>query len=137
MKILNKSIEKNYEEFGRKKFYHEAYLQEKIANKKVYNTPGDMIKLKYMNYIPVMKEDKLIAKYHKCSESIVLTDNNYPYYVEAEHKLLWSSKELNNDEVNNILAKKLFGKEFIYFRNPPHMRSIPNLFHIHIFIKKE
>ena len=70
-----------------------------------------------------------------------LCPNDFPYFVEDEvqHWCLWKLQE--NVVVNDIMIakKELFEKldveEFIHFVNPPHLKSIPQIDHAHIFIR--
>lgn len=147
MKIINKTVsweslnsmlaDNDLSLMGREEKYVELYKKEKVLNKEIFNSPEDMIKIRCLDYLPIRRNDKLYAFYYRnLSKKMKLTDNKYPYNVDAHHKILWSEKELKHNDIVKILSLILKDKKYIYFRNPPHLRSIPNLFHIHIFIKK-
>lgn len=146
--ILDKSItwenlkvflqEKNYKSFGRSILYDAAYEREKKINNIIYNSPEDVIKIKYLNYWSTMNENKkLCAVRNKLSKKIAITMNLFPYYVEADHMLFWSEKELKQQEIQEYLGKHFGKREFIFFRNPPERRTVPNLFHVQVFVKSE
>mmetsp|Transcript_2743 Transcript_2743/g.3827 ORF Transcript_2743/g.3827 Transcript_2743/m.3827 type:complete len:243 (-) Transcript_2743:1303-2031(-) len=69
--------------------------------------------------------------------------NDFPYYVEdnVQHWCLWKLKD--NVDVDDIsfarkeLYKALDVEEFIHFVNPPHLKSIPEIDHAHIFVRLE
>ena len=137
-KDLNIMLSKNdLSLLGRTKKHIEMYNKEKKINKVIFNSPEDMIKIRCLDYLPIQQNNKLYAQFYpNLSKKINITDNKYPYNVEAYHKILWCEQELSNEQIRKLLSVILRDKEYTYFRNPPHLRSIPNLFHIHIFIKK-
>ncbi|KAJ3327741.1 hypothetical protein HDU76_011221 [Blyttiomyces sp. JEL0837] len=69
----------------------------------------------------------------------VLRPNDFPYATDAsqqiQHMVLWSigEHELDPAEVEAILRSKIPGHEFIYFINPPHRKTIPEINHYHVF----
>tara|TARA_Y100000591_G_C21461031_1_gene510848 strand:- start:68 stop:484 length:417 start_codon:yes stop_codon:yes gene_type:complete len=75
-------------------------------------------------------KDQLLMK------SYVFEKNKYPYNVQAEHWVLWLSYSMSNDEIEYILDKELMGKEYKYYENPVYLRSVPDVIHYHVFIRK-
>tara|TARA_R110002050_G_scaffold76285_6_gene163048 strand:- start:1068 stop:1946 length:879 start_codon:yes stop_codon:yes gene_type:complete len=66
--------------------------------------------------------------------------NDYPYALEGEtcHYLLWSlPRALSSEEVVYYAQFRLGlnPKDYLYFENPPALRSIPQIFHYHIFTR--
>lgn len=131
-----------YQMFGRSIEVCKKYRQDKKKNKMLFNSSRDMILIKYLNYKPVVsKNDRIVGiqnKKKKCIDK-VLCCNTFPYSVGEgiDHKLLWATKDLTDKEIVKFLDNKLFGIEYVYFRNPEYLRSIADIFHIHIFCKYE
>ena len=124
--------------FGRSKDVCKEYVRDKKKATFMYNSTRDMILVKQLNYKPILtKNDKIVGlKDSKCFEQVIC-NNTFPYYVSEgiSHKLLWSVKDLTDEDITTILKKELIGLEYIYFRNPENLRSVPDIFHIHIFIR--
>ena len=101
--VIKTLVELNkFETFGREKDVLMAYHKDKESYKK-YLSSEDMIKIKYLNYKPVLnREKKIYAVKYEQSINNTLCNNTYPYYVEKEieHKLLWSTRDLEEDEKN-------------------------------------
>ena len=64
--------------------------------------------------------------------------NDFPYYMEdgIEHWILWklgdSCDDRDIDEAKKELRKKNKFMEFLHWVNPPHLKSLPAVDHIHI-----
>lgn len=139
-KITGLIREKDFHHFGRSSEVCKSYRRDKEKTKILYNSSRDMILITTFNYKSVIaKNDRLVGMVDKGCIKNVLSMNTFPYYVQEgiSHKLLWSIKDLNDKEIREYLGKELFGLEYVYFRNPEHLRSIPDIFHIHVFIKYE
>jgi hypothetical protein len=67
-------------------------------------------------------------------EDYIITENNYPYNISDDilHYIIWCNK--NPYEIKKILDKKY--KSYVFFRNIYKHKSIKNIEHYHIFIKK-
>ena len=63
----------------------------------------------------------------------LLMENDYPYYVNAKHYILWTRDYLDVNEV----VYKYFNKscKFKWFENPRLYKSIPDIIHYHIFTR--
>ena len=129
--------EEQFDIFGRSQESQDEYDQNKIATKGVYKSTKDMILINKLKHKCEKINNELVAIYDENNLDINLVSNSFPYNVEKNisHLLLWSEKDLTDKMVNEILKNKLQGKEFVYFRNPEHLRSIPSVFHIQIFVK--
>lgn len=73
---------------------------------------------------------------------LVLKPNDFPYCFESdvEHYCLWKLRDdIAEDEIVNAVESlrivKSFGLNFIYFINPPSLRSVLDVSHAHIIIK--
>ncbi|KAI8816787.1 uncharacterized protein EV422DRAFT_269229 [Fimicolochytrium jonesii] len=69
----------------------------------------------------------------------VLRQNFYPYWTtpagEITHYVLWSVEEMSAEEVGAFCEQEKPGYEFIYFVNPPHRKTIPEIHHYHVFTR--
>lgn len=67
----------------------------------------------------------------------VLVPNNFPYYTAdgIEHWVLWKLGEVCSDEdieeAKGTLSER-FGDDMIHWVNPPHLKSLPEIDHVHI-----
>ncbi|KAJ3038341.1 hypothetical protein HDV00_000762 [Rhizophlyctis rosea] len=69
----------------------------------------------------------------------ILRLNDFPYAtVPSEnilHYVLWSLEDLSEEEVSQILDAKLPDWEHVFFVNPPHRKTIPEIPHYHVFVR--
>jgi hypothetical protein len=135
--ILHLVNNKEFHKLGRSQYIQEYYNYMKHDINKKYNSVRDSILITEFKYKSFIKNKKYTA-IDDGKEKIVFTDNNFPYYVEdnIDHKLLWSTKELDDVQITKLLKKNFKGVKYIYYRNPPSLRSVPSVFHIHIFVKR-
>ena len=73
----------------------------------------------------------------------VLCKNDFPYYNAdgIEHWCLWKlCGDIEDDEVEEAKEelRRRFGgaTEFLCWRNPPHLKSLPDIDHYHVLIRK-
>ncbi|ORZ09773.1 hypothetical protein BCR41DRAFT_358454 [Lobosporangium transversale] len=67
-----------------------------------------------------------------------LKKNEFPYSVESgiEHWLIWSKNPLpDEDWIRRYLEERLPGREYLFFINPPELRSVPSIHHVQVFTK--
>ncbi|KAF9187863.1 hypothetical protein BGZ50_001719 [Haplosporangium sp. Z 11] len=71
---------------------------------------------------------------------IALKKNEFPYSVKPgiEHWLIWSQRPLTDEVwIRRYLEERLPGRDFLFFINPPELRSVPSIFHVQVFTKGE
>lgn len=85
-----------------------------------------------------------IIKRQMKNKSVSLILNNYPYtrtlkYLpNVKHYCLWSSKgRLSEREIKKQVLKKFKNKEWFYCERKSKKKSIPELWHCHIFVREE
>lgn len=63
--------------------------------------------------------------------------NAFPYDVEnTTHYLIWSTHgPLADDKIREIAIRHSHDREFLYFVNPEHLKSVKDLWHAHVFMK--
>ncbi|TPX58680.1 hypothetical protein PhCBS80983_g02989 [Powellomyces hirtus] len=70
----------------------------------------------------------------------VLRTNVYPYYTkppgQITHSVLWYRDEMTADEISALLLERLPGDQFVFWINPPHRRTIPEINHCHVLYRK-
>lgn len=73
----------------------------------------------------------------------VLCVNDFPYYMAAgiEHWCLWKlCQDIEDDEVDEAKEelRRMHGSdlEFLCWRNPPHLKSLPDIDHYHFLIRR-
>jgi len=82
---------------------------------------------------------KLKAIYPSLTEPLVVwRENDFPYSLEGdvEHHVLWTTGELTEQMILNAIAIERQGYECVHFINPPHLKSVKNVAHAHIFSRK-
>lgn len=59
---------------------------------------------------------------------------NFPYFFEPgiEHHVIWSEQELEDTEIERIIQQNRQGYDSVWFRNPLHLQTVPELWHVHI-----
>lgn len=70
--------------------------------------------------------------------------NNFPYLKliqnlgKVTHYCLWSKiGPLSNEQIESEIKKNFLGKISLYFENIDAIKSIPEIWHCHIFIKED
>ncbi|KAF9550868.1 hypothetical protein EC957_011415 [Mortierella hygrophila] len=69
-----------------------------------------------------------------------LKKNEFPYSVKPgiEHWLIWSRQPLTDEVwIRRYLQERLPGRDYLYFINPPELRSVPTISHVQVFTKGE
>ena len=78
----------------------------------------------------------LFKRLFKYNEEFVIVPNTYPYHFVdgTKHLLYWSQKPIDCSELERNINKLC--KEYIYFENLDNNKSIKDIYHAHIFVKK-
>lgn len=73
------------------------------------------------------------------SSGYVIVENTFPYNLSPEigHDILWSKRQLDIDDINEIIKKDRKYKDYFFFENENKHKSIPEVHHVHIMFKKE
>ncbi|KAJ2320367.1 hypothetical protein H4S02_007000 [Coemansia sp. RSA 2611] len=110
----------------------------------------DMRKIRdeYGSVTKFILEVKLAEFIASSAERYLMIPNDYPYSLPAttRHYIIWSKVELTSGtvpdpEIRALFSKKLdaqFGSdryEWVWFVNPPHLQSIPEVVHGHLIIQ--
>ena len=95
------------------------------------------------------KETGRIVAYPPLSEfdgtvQTTLVPNDFPYCTEdnIEHWILWQlGREISHQDVDSAmldLRRKLVNVvDILYWRNPPHLKSLPDIDHVHFLCKRK
>ena len=64
--------------------------------------------------------------------------NIFPYEIGSGigHYVLFSLKPMGSKDTESLLGRLLGGRDYAYFMNPPGLRSVPGLWHVQVFAKK-
>lgn len=121
------------------KKYYEAREYVKSLHFRQYS---DFIKVKHLAYNSNVNKDGLIvSRKVKCSLSCVFVENEYPYYFEHEnikHYIIWSLKSLDHYEIYRILNESnVEYTDWTWFVNTTAKKSVKDLWHCHVFLKKK
>tara|TARA_Y100000389_G_scaffold205050_1_gene262440 strand:+ start:493 stop:855 length:363 start_codon:yes stop_codon:yes gene_type:complete len=73
----------------------------------------------------------------KNNQTWIITINKYPYYFSDNTMcyVLWSKEYIDYDTTEHIIKKYTDFKNYIYFTNKDNNKSIPEIYHTHIFVK--
>lgn len=73
-----------------------------------------------------------------------LVKNDYPYFVESdiEHRVLWKLySEISKEDVDEAIEElqSRYGDivDTIWWENPPALKSLPDINHVHILAKRD
>ncbi|KAF8934096.1 hypothetical protein BGZ47_010514 [Haplosporangium gracile] len=69
-----------------------------------------------------------------------LKKNEFPYSVKPgiEHWLIWSRQPLTDEVwIRRYLEERLPGRDYLFFINPPELRTVPTISHVQVFTKGE
>ena len=129
--------DERYDVYTRNDDYKKAYEIHKINMKSKYASIKDMVLINFLNYSKTITSNlKIESKKDDSWLEYKLCENTFPYSIDKNilHNVLWSINDLPDGRIRNILNQTVTN-EYIYFRNPPQCRSIPSVFHVHVFIK--
>ena len=73
---------------------------------------------------------------------VVFRKNDFPYNLEegVEHFLLWSNQDLSPDEIDTYIQEhtvSLDPLDTLWFVNPTELKSIPDLWHAHVMVRRD
>ena len=78
------------------------------------------------------------------NDDIKLIKNNFPYLKLIQHLpfvrhyCLWSRLgKLNKKKIESEIVKSFPGKPYFWFENSPQTKSIPEIWHCHVFVKEK
>ncbi|KAF9418183.1 hypothetical protein BGZ94_009762 [Podila epigama] len=156
--------DKNLKPMARSETVQAAYQKAIKRRTKKYGSPGEYIRQRVLHWPPSETQDSSRPPSSASSHSdgnesstscaspppspsapqdpleIALRKNEFPYSVKKgiEHWLIWSRHPLTDEVwIRRYLEERLPGREFLFFVNPPELRSVPNIFHVQVFTKGE
>lgn len=118
--------------------YHEARQYTQSLKFRNYS---DFIKIKHLAYKSNVNANGVISsRKTKCSLPCKFVENEYPYYFTDEtikHYLIWSVKPLDHQDICDVvLDSKVQYTDMTWFVNTTAKKSVKDLWHCHIFLKK-
>ena len=114
-----------------------------ICTPEVARLPDDLYFYQtYTELIPVETRLKVVEKLIG-NNNIALVKNNFPYtrllqnLPQVKQYCLWSKEGgLSIDEIESQIKKVFPLKDFFWFENSNAVKSIPEIWHCHVFIKE-
>ncbi|KAF9201997.1 hypothetical protein BGZ49_007819 [Haplosporangium sp. Z 27] len=143
---------------GRSEQVQEAYQRAIKRRTKKYGSPDEYIRQRVLHWPPAEKNSELSDGNESSTSSsssnslppsptgpvdpleVRLEKNEFPYSVKPgiEHWLIWSRNMLTDEDwIRAYLNERLPGRDFLFFINPPELRSVPTIFHVQVFTKGE
>ena len=115
--------------------------------KDIYHTPEDMILHRILNYPSYWKYDDCSRSLKRTVDVQSITTNHtafvpneFPYNIDPniKHYLLWSFRPLTPREIREKIEDHIASDqyEYVYFINPNNLKSIKNIPHVHVMIRK-
>ena len=99
----------------------------------------------YREYLASKSSEQHLNNLEKLLEGkdINLVNNQFPYTLflskiaDVKHKMILSKRPLTPAEIDRFLIENCFlhPKNYYWFENQNVKKSVPNLFHVHVFIK--
>lgn len=115
------------------------YLKHRAATLKKYATYEDYIKIRHMGFEAVNNIDgRMVAREVPGKiKPWYFSKNTFPYDIGngISHYILFSLKSMSETKIESLVGKLLGGKDYAYFRNPSGFRSMPDIWHVQIFVK--
>ena len=131
---LSRSVEqeKDYQIYMRdlKQEWHSVYdhiLHTKFSLEKKRNEAG-----KFFAFPPVSE----LTEIRKC-----VVRNDFPYYLDdgIQHWVLWKlggdCNEEDIDVAREEIRAAIGAEEFLHWINPPHLKSLPDIDHVHFICR--
>ncbi|KAF9133755.1 hypothetical protein BGX30_012184 [Mortierella sp. GBA39] len=150
---------------GRSEAVQAAYQKAIKRRTKKYGSPDEYIRQRILHWPPAEKTEDFSPphSYSDGNESsssssssflsppssptgpvdpleVNLKKNEFPYSVKPgiEHWLIWSRQPLTDEVwIRRYLQERLPGRDYLYFINPPELRSVPTISHVQVFTKGE
>ncbi|KAJ2552419.1 hypothetical protein EV175_003321 [Coemansia sp. RSA 1933] len=120
-------------------------LGRKTPEELAYRDDMDQIRKQYGSIVAFMQTVKLAGFLADAGAQYLMIPNDYPYALpeNTQHYILWSKPVLTSGTVPDAEVKALIevkldktigaGKyEWVWFVNPPHLQSIPEVVHGHL-----
>lgn len=93
----------------------------------------------------VPRETRLQVVFNLIGDSDTkIVRNNFPYLKliqnidKVTHFCLWSKiGPLTSDQIETEIKKEFAGKSYFWFENSDAIKSIPEIWHCHIFVKED
>ncbi|KAF9290665.1 hypothetical protein BGZ68_006380 [Mortierella alpina] len=149
---------------GRSEAVQEAYQRAIKRRTKKYGSPDEYIRQRVLHWPPAEQDVAATPSSGAFSDGnesstscssitppssptgpvdpleIALKKNEFPYSVKPgiEHWLIWSRHPLTDEVwIRRYLEERLPGRDYLFFINPPELRSVPSIFHVQVFTKGE
>ncbi|KAJ1855768.1 hypothetical protein GGH12_003112 [Coemansia sp. RSA 1822] len=112
-----------------------------------YRADMHEIRTQYGSVAAYIRQVKLAEFIADSSEQFLLIPNDYPYALpkDVRHYIVWSKTELTpgcvpDPDVEALVAARLGAQtdsayEWVWFVNPPHLQSIPEVVHGHLIVR--
>ena len=125
---------KELHKFGRLEDELERYKEYIESSKKTHGTVFNL-----MSFILYGKPLNEIYNKNLPFRDPIFRRNDFPYAIEdnVEHYLIWSlTKMTNKKEIIKFIEENVGDKQYVWTVNPHFLQSIPEIFHVHVFVKK-
>ncbi|KAJ1719395.1 hypothetical protein LPJ53_005838 [Coemansia erecta] len=114
-----------------------------------YREDMQKIREEYCSVVAYIQQVKLGDFIRDTVSEFLMIPNDYPYSLPDNtlHYIVWSKIKLTPGTVPDAVVKQLFESrldkeigaekyEWVWFVNPPHLQSIPEVIHGHLIVQK-
>ena len=102
-----------------------------------WKTVGDFIRAEFFGKEVKCRDGKLFSDGFNGLE-FSLVKNQYPYNIEdnVEHYVLWMSYRISMEIIDKIIKLNIKNCEYVFQNHKPDNMTIPEVFHVHVFVRK-
>merc|ERR1711964_138737 len=117
-----------------------SYRRHKVITNAKYASVEDMLREKLFCSKTKQKSDgRLKAIKGTEKEKFCFIANKFPYKMEEglNHWVFWSKQAITLTSAKQKVQKAMNGREFVMWRNPRNLRSVPGIWHAQVVYKGE
>lgn len=115
-----------------------AYQRNRAYVQQHYLSYADYIRIKYLNCEAIAPTSQVpFIRSQETSHTLpyAMVPNSFPYHTQPgiHHYILWSMKSHSPTQIESIIRHTFGARPALWFVNEPCKRSVPQLWHAHVF----
>ncbi|KAJ3070703.1 hypothetical protein HDU98_006250, partial [Podochytrium sp. JEL0797] len=140
--VVSAVSENRLDRFSRTVDCTTRYLQYINSHTKKFASVSDCIKIDILGFPSMHNADgkiEAVQGFRSIEKPWVLERNHFPYALEGvEHWVLWTlgEKEMAEADMQAVFEEAFPDLEFVSLTNPPHLKSVPDIHHSHVFVRR-
>eukprot|EP00747_Dinoflagellata_sp_TGD_P163235 gnl/TRDRNA2_/TRDRNA2_181694_c0_seq1.p1 gnl/TRDRNA2_/TRDRNA2_181694_c0~~gnl/TRDRNA2_/TRDRNA2_181694_c0_seq1.p1 ORF type:complete len:191 (-),score=43.84 gnl/TRDRNA2_/TRDRNA2_181694_c0_seq1:100-672(-) len=127
---------------GRSAAQIDEYRSYKAEILKCWASVGDYMLVDVVGLLHDTRKDengkKAAVMPEKLPNDLIWKHNPFNYFMEEgiEHHCIWSMRPLQAVDLEEVMYRERPDSEVLWFVNPPHLRSIPEVEHAHVITRQ-